>query len=69
MANTYNQTEMTGPICLVIGNEGSGLRSNIVRICDFLVSIPMMGEIESLNASVASAVLMYEILRQRKGKV
>jgi len=68
VANTYTQTQMTGPICLVIGNEGCGLRSNIVRCCDFLVSIPMHGEIESLNASVASAIIMYEIVRQRRNK-
>jgi 23S rRNA (guanosine2251-2'-O)-methyltransferase len=66
VANTYTQTKMTGPICLVIGNEGVGISKHIVRSCDFLVSIPMLGEIESLNASVAGALLMYEVVRQRK---
>lgn len=66
VANTYTQTKMTGPICLVIGNEGTGISKYIVRSCDFLVSIPMLGQIESLNASVAGALLMYEIVRQRK---
>ncbi|MDR1102018.1 MAG: 23S rRNA (guanosine(2251)-2'-O)-methyltransferase RlmB [Clostridiales bacterium] len=66
VAETYTQTEMKGPICLVIGNEGVGISKRIVQICDFLVSIPMRGEIESLNASVAAALLMYEVVRQRK---
>ncbi|MCL2739856.1 MAG: 23S rRNA (guanosine(2251)-2'-O)-methyltransferase RlmB [Oscillospiraceae bacterium] len=66
VANTYTQTEMTGPICLVIGSEGQGLRANTQRCCDYLVSIPMHGEIPSLNASVASAIIMYEIVRQRR---
>jgi len=65
-ACTYTETHMTGPICLVIGNEGSGMSKYITSVCDFLVSIPMHGEIESLNASVAGALLMYEIVRQRK---
>jgi len=64
-ASPYTEVSMTGPICLVIGNEGHGISKNIVKMCDFLVSIPMHGEIESLNASVASAILMYEIARQR----
>jgi len=64
-ASPYTEVSMTGPICLVIGNEGHGISKNIVKLCDFLVSIPMHGEIESLNASVAGAILMYEIARQR----
>jgi len=68
-AATYTETKMTGPICLVIGNEGSGISKYITRICDFLVSIPMHGEIESLNASVAGGLLMYEVVRQRRENV
>ena len=56
---------LTGPIGLVIGNEGSGVRTLIREKCDFTALIPMRGEIESLNASVAAGVLSYEILRQR----
>jgi 23S rRNA (guanosine2251-2'-O)-methyltransferase len=66
VAETYTQSKMTGPICIVIGNEGYGLSKHIVNGCDFLVSIPMLGEIESLNASVAAALFMYEVVRQRK---
>lgn len=64
----YDRTDLTGPIALVIGNEGQGISRLIREKCDFIVSIPMKGKIESLNASNAAAVLMYEIHRQRKGK-
>lgn len=53
------------PIVLVIGSEGEGLRPNIRKLCDELVKIPMSGKIESLNASVAGGILMFEIRRQR----
>ena len=56
---------MTGPIGLVIGAEGSGVSRLIREKCDMTASIPMKGEIDSLNASVAAGILMYEILRQR----
>jgi 23S rRNA (guanosine2251-2'-O)-methyltransferase len=56
---------MTGPIGLVIGAEGSGVSRLVKEKCDMTASIPMKGEIDSLNASVAAGVLMYEILRQR----
>ena len=59
------QTELTGPIALVIGSEGDGLGRLVRERCDFLVSIPLRGRVSSLNASTAAAVLMYEILRQR----
>lgn len=67
-ANIYTSTDMSGPIALVIGNEGRGMSSLVTTRCDFLISIPMHGEIESLNASVASSLLMYEIVRQRAKK-
>jgi len=54
-----------GRIAVVLGSEGQGVRPLIQRECDFLVSIPMRGEISSLNVSVAGAVFLYEILRQR----
>ena len=56
---------LTGPIGLVIGNEGSGVGELVRKTCDFTASIPMKGDIDSLNASVAAGVLMYEIVRQR----
>ncbi len=58
--------DLRGPLALVIGSEGRGIRPLVRRECDFLVSIPMKGRINSLNASVAAAVLMYEVLRQRE---
>jgi len=56
----------TLPIVLIIGSEGEGLRPNIRKLCDELIKIPMAGKIESLNASVAGGVLMFEIRRQRR---
>lgn len=56
---------LTGAIGLVIGNEGSGVSRLVKEKCDYIVSIPMMGDIESLNASVATGILAYEIVRQR----
>ena len=58
---------LTGPIGLVIGNEGEGVSRLIKEKCDFIAGIPMKGDIDSLNASVAAGVLAYEIVRQRMG--
>lgn len=58
---------LTGPIGLVIGNEGKGVSRLVKENCDFTASIPMKGDIDSLNASVATGVLAYEIVRQRLG--
>ncbi len=60
----YN-CNLTGAIGLVIGNEGSGVSRLVKEKCDYIVSIPMQGQIESLNASVATGILAYEIVRQR----
>ena len=60
----YRQN-LTGPIGLVIGNEGKGVSRLVKEHCDFISSIPMKGDIDSLNASVAAGVLAYEIVRQR----
>ena len=60
----YRQN-LTGPIGLVIGNEGKGVSHLVKEHCDFISSIPMKGDIDSLNASVAAGVLAYEIVRQR----
>lgn len=58
---------LTGPIGLVIGDEGKGVSDLVRKHCDFVAAIPMFGEIASLNASVAAGVLAYEIVRQRRG--
>lgn len=60
------QLSMTGPIGLVIGAEGSGVSRLVKEKCDMTAAIPMKGQIDSLNASVAAGVLMYEIVRQRE---
>ena len=60
--------DLTGPIGLVIGNEGEGVSRLVKETCDFTAGIPMKGEINSLNASVAGGVLAYEIVRQRLQK-
>ena len=64
-ASVYNKTDLKGSIALVIGNEGEGISRIVLEKCDGLVKIPMMGEIQSLNASVAAGILLYEILNQR----
>ena len=63
--DTMYQLNLTGPIGLVIGNEGDGVSRLVREACDFTASIPMKGDIDSLNASVAAGVLAYEIVRQR----
>ena len=63
----YKQN-LTGPIGLVIGNEGEGVGRLVKENCDFITKIPMMGDIDSLNASVAMGILAYEIVRQRMMK-
>jgi 23S rRNA (guanosine2251-2'-O)-methyltransferase len=59
------QADLTGPLALVIGGEGKGLRRLTREHCDLLVSLPMRGQVESLNLSVAAGVLLYEAVRQR----
>lgn len=63
----FCETDYSGPAALVIGSEGRGLGRLIKEKCDFIVSLPMKGKINSLNASVAAGILMYEIARQRAG--
>lgn len=62
---TMYNLNLTGPIGLVIGNEGEGVSRLVKEKCDYVASIPMKGNIDSLNASVAAGVLSYEIVRQR----
>ncbi len=61
------QVDLKGPVALVLGAEGDGMRQLTRKTCDELVSIPMKGAVESLNVSVASGVCLYEALRQRGG--
>ena len=61
------EADFTGPLGLVIGSEGEGMGRLVAEQCDFLVTIPMRGHINSLNAATAAGVLMYEVLRQRGG--
>ena len=62
---TMYDLDLKGPIGLVVGNEGKGVSRLVKEKCDFIASIPMFGDIDSLNASVATGVLAYEIVRQR----
>ncbi len=61
-------TDMTGPAALVIGSEGAGIGRLVKEKCDFIVSLPMKGKINSLNASVAAGILMFEISKQRSAE-
>ncbi len=64
-AQPYYQADLTGPLALVIGSEGRGLSRLVRESCDFLVKLPMRGRIESLNASVACGLILYEVWRAR----
>lgn len=61
----YFNQDLTGPLGIVIGNEGKGMSDLVEKNCDFLVKIPMMGKVESLNASVSTGIIVYEALKQR----
>ena len=63
--NDYTKLDYNGKICIIIGNEGSGISPIIRKECDFLASIPMKGEINSLNASVATGIVVFEALKNR----
>jgi|TARA_B110001454_G_scaffold154776_1_gene144121 23S rRNA (guanosine2251-2'-O)-methyltransferase len=62
----YNEIDFNQPIAIVIGSEGKGIRHLTEKNCDYLVSIPMRGQVDSLNVSVACGILVYEVLRQRQ---
>lgn len=62
---TYYDADLKGPLAVVVGNEGKGISRLVKEKCDFLVSLPMMGKVDSLNASVACSIVLYEVIRQR----
>lgn len=64
----YYKQDLTGPIAIVVGSEGRGMNKLTMKNCDFLVKIPMMGKITSLNASVSGGIVLFEALKQRLGK-
>jgi len=64
-ARPLDQADLRGAIGLVVGNEGEGMRRLVRESCDFLVKLPMRGQVDSLNAAVAGSIVLYEILRQR----
>ena len=61
----YYEHDLTGPIGIVIGNEGKGIGPKIKNNCDFLLKIPMKGKVTSLNASVSTGIILYETVKQR----
>lgn len=63
-SSPVDQVDLKGKVCLIVGNEGKGLSRLVRENCDILINIPMKGFVNSLNASVASAIAMYEVLRQ-----
>ena len=63
--NYYYNQDLTGPLGIVIGNEGQGMSEKVKKNCDFLVKIPMKGKVTSLNASVSTGIVVYEAVKQR----
>jgi 23S rRNA (guanosine2251-2'-O)-methyltransferase len=66
---SYDEIDYNMDCALVLGAEGKGLHEHVRRHCDFLVKIPTMGQVPSLNVSVAAGVVMYEVARQRRRKL
>ncbi len=64
----YDKADYSGPLVIVVGSEGEGMRKNIRQCCDFMVSIPMTGHVNSLNAAVATGIIVYEAVKYRKNK-
>jgi len=65
----YWEADYTSPMAIIVGSEGKGMRNLTTKNCDYLISIPMIGQIESLNVSVATGVLLYEVVRQRSSNL
>ena len=64
-SSLYTDVDFNVPLCLVLGSEGTGIRRLVKQKCDYLVHLPMLGKIASLNVSVAAGILLYEVVRQR----
>ena len=62
----YDQADFNGPTAIVVGSEGDGLGRLVREHCDFLLSIPMMGKVNSLNVAVATGIVVFEALRKRQ---
>jgi 23S rRNA (guanosine2251-2'-O)-methyltransferase len=65
-AQDYTTADLRGPLALVVGSEGQGIRRLVHETCDFVVKLPMLGKVTSLNAAVAGSIVLYETLRQRR---
>lgn len=65
-SSVYDELDYKIPICIIIGSEGFGMGNLVKKNCDFIARIPMYGKINSLNASVAAGIMIYEVVRQRK---
>lgn len=65
-SSVYDELDYKIPICIIIGSEGFGMSNLVKKNCDFIARIPMYGKINSLNASVAAGIMIYEVVRQRK---
>jgi len=68
-AQDYVTLDLRGPLALVVGSEGEGIRRLVRETCDFVIKLPMLGKITSLNAAVAGSIVLYETLRQRRASV
>lgn len=64
-SDDYNLLDYKGSICLIVGNEGMGISQLVKKNCDYIIKIPMIGKINSLNASVAAGIIIYEAVKQR----
>lgn len=67
-AKPYHTTRLDGPLALVVGSEGEGMRDLVRKHCDVLISLPMLGQVESLNAAVAGSIVLYKALSDRMAK-
>jgi len=67
-AKSYTEADLKGPVGIVLGSEGQGLHELTRKHCDFLVSVPTTGPVRSLNVSVAAGVMLFEVVRQRRGR-
>ncbi len=63
--NIFYASDLTGPICILMGSEETGISPEYLKKCDELVKIPLIGQTESLNVSVAAGLVLYEVVRQR----